>query len=229
MSSTPPGHRGDEGFTLIELLVTLAVLSCISTVMLSAIVTVRHVAQRLIADESEEAQIAVAQTILRSRIERLRALPRSDRASPVVDLQGDEQRFSFYAPPVERDAPTSLQAFRLLRMATGDLVLFSSPSLAEDIDLRSPSIAGWTPLTLLKGADAVSISYFGPGPGRAGASWQRFWSNRAQPPQLVRIGVRFAEGDRRSWPDLVIRPGVTMNMECKFDTVTSRCSNVVGQ
>lgn len=227
--SISSADQPDGGFTLLEMLVTLAVLSCISTVMLGAIVSVRHVSRNLVSQQIGDSEVAAAQTILRSRVEGLRALPRSDRTTPTVDLQGDDQRISFYAPPLDRDAPTSLQAFRLLRMATGDLVLFSAPSLTEDIDLRSPSLVGWTPTKLLDGVEELSISYFGPGPGAPGGRWQRFWSDRAQPPQLIRIAVRFAAGDRRSWPELVIRPAVTMNMACRFDVVTSRCTDVAGQ
>ena len=225
----PLGNAGaDDGFTLLELLVTLAVLSFISTIMFGAVFSVQRVAHQLVADESAQSEVAAAQALLRSQVEGLRAVQRSDRATPVVDVQGDDQRLSFYAPPIDRDAPSSLQAVRLLRMSTGDLVLFSAPSLTEDLDLRSPNIEGWKATRLLQGVDQLSISYFGPGPGTSGPRWQRFWSDRAQPPMLVRIGIRFGEDDRRIWPELVIRPGVTVNTACRFDVVTSRCSELAG-
>lgn len=229
MSCGQSRDRGDAGFTLIELLVTLVVLSCISTVLLSAIVSVRQMGRHLLADEAAGSEVSAAQNILRARIESLRAVPRGDRATPVVDLQGNDQRFSFYAPPIGRDAPSSLQAFRLLRMATGDLVLFSSPALTEDIDLRAPGIAGWSATRLLAGVEELSLSYYGAAPGQSGARWQRFWSDRAQPPELIRIGVRFAANDRRSWPDLIIRPGVTMNMACRFDAISARCTEAAAR
>lgn len=218
-------RHSDAGFTLIELLVTLAILSCISTVLLSGIVSIRQFTRHLVADEAAGADVAAAQTILRSRIERLRAVPRADLATPVVDIHGDGQQFSFYAPPIARNAPAGLQAFRLIRMATGDLVLFSAPALAENVDLRAPSIVGWDATKLLDGVDEIDLSYFGAAPGDIGDRWQRFWFGRAQPPQLIRIAVRFAPGDRRSWPDLIVRPGVTMNFACRFDSATARCKS----
>ena len=220
--------RGDAGFTLLELLVTLAVLSGISTLILGAIVTVRQTAQRLLEGETASASVGAAQSILRSRIEGLRPVPRSNVATPVVDLEGDGQRLSFYAPPIERDAPGSLQAFRLLRMATGDVVLFSASALTEDVDLRSPTIVGWTSTRLIDGVTDLSISYYGPAPGAAGPAWQRFWGNRAQPPQLIRIGLKFGDGDRRQWPELIIRPRVTVNLACRIDRVTARCGEGAG-
>jgi len=226
MKVSPPG---DEGFTLLELLVTLAIMSFIATLLLGGVVTLRQSAQRMLTGDSASASVGAAQSILRARIEGLRAVPRSDRATPVVDFEGTGDRVSFYAPPIGRDAPGSLQAFRLLRMATGDVVLFSASSLTENVDLRSPTIVGWTPTRLVDGAAEMSLSYFGPAPGVTGGAWQRFWSSRAQPPQLIRIAVKFPEGDRRSWPDLVVRPRVTVNLACRIDVATARCGDATSR
>jgi general secretion pathway protein J len=221
--------RDDSGFTLLEMLVTLAVLSAVSTLIMGAVFSMRHVARQLLAREAGNDEVQLAQEILRSRIQGLRAVPRAGRATGVVDFQGDDQRLSFYAPPLERDAPNSLQAFRLVRMATGNLMLFSASPLTENIDLSGPSLVGWRSTKLLDGVEELSISYFGPAPNAAGGRWQRFWYDRTQPPQLIRIAARFATGDRRSWPELIIRPSVTMNMACKFDTITSRCGDTAAQ
>jgi general secretion pathway protein J len=228
MSRRSTAMRSDEGFTLLELLVTLAVISFISTIIFGAIFTTRNIARRLVADESAQAEVAAVQTILRSKIEGMRAVPRPDRAMPVIDVVGDQQRIGFYGTSIASNPSGGLQAFRLVRTATGDLVLFSAPSLTEDLDLRSPSIDGWNRTRLLAGVEEINISYFGPTPGESGASWQRFWGESPQPPMLVRIGVKFADGDRRTWPELILRPRATVNMACRFDVVTSRCSDVVG-
>lgn len=224
-----PRIRDDQGFTLLEMLVTLAVLSAVSTVMLGAVMSVRNVARQLIERGSENEEVYAAQAILRSRIQSLRAVPRAGRATGVVDLQGDDQRLSFYAPPLDRDVPDSLQAYRLIRTATGDLVLFSAPSLSENLDLNGRSLVGWRRTKLLDGVEELSISYFGPAPDAAGGRWQRFWYDRAQPPQLIRVAARFYGTDRRDWPELIIRPTVTMNMACKFDVITSRCSDTAAR
>lgn len=220
--------RSDDGFTLLELLVALAVVAFISTMIFGAVFATRSVARSLVADESAQAEVAAVQMILRSKIEGMRAVPRPDRVTPVIDVVGSDQRLGFYATPIASHPGGGLQAIRLLRTATGDLVLFSAPSLTENLDLRSPSIAGWDRTTLLTGVEDINISYFGPAPGESGARWQRFWGESPQPPLLVRIGVKFPDGDRRTWPELILRPRATVNMACKFDMVTSRCSDVVG-
>ena len=221
--------RDDEGFTLLELLVTLGIMSFIATLLLGGVMTVRQSAQRLLTRDSASASVNAAQSILRARIEGLGAVPRPDRANPVVDFEGNGERVSFYAPPIGRDGPGSLQAFRLLRMATGDVVLFSASSLTENVDLRSPTIVGWTPTRLVDGASEMSLTYFGPAPGVTGGAWQRFWSARAQPPQLIRIAVKFPEGDHRRWPDLVVRPRVTVNLACRIDLATARCGDATAR
>ena len=122
-----------------------------------------------------------------------------------------------------RDVPDEY-ARDLLRMATGDLVLFSVSSLADNVDIRSPSLVGWTPTRLLTGVSDLSLSYLGPSQSAAnGATWQRFWINQPQPPQLIRIRLTFPTGAGRVWPDLVIRPQVTLNAACQIDPLTGRC------
>lgn len=213
------GSVREQGFTLIELLVSLAILSFVATLLLSGVAMARQINGRMQrGDQANEAVIA-AQTILRDRAEHLQAIPRADRADPVIDIQGSEHVFSFYAPPLRGNGPEGVQAFRLLRMATGDLVLFSASSLTENIDLRAPSLVGWRATRLLRGTGELSLAYFGAGNG----VWQRYWNDQPQPPQLIRVQVRFPAGDLRAWPDLVIRPQVTLNTACQLDRMTDRC------
>jgi general secretion pathway protein J len=42
-------------------------------------------------------------------------------------------------------------------------------------------------------------------------------------PQLLRIQVRFTEGDSRTWPDLVIAPRITADVGCVYDQLTQQC------
>jgi hypothetical protein len=35
--------------------------------------------------------------------------------------------------------------------------------------------------------------------------------------------VSFFEGERRQWPDLVIRPAPTVNVNCTLDPDTAQC------
>jgi hypothetical protein len=42
-------------------------------------------------------------------------------------------------------------------------------------------------------------------------------------PELVRIRVGFAPGDRRVWPDLIIRPAVTIDGTCRVNRTARQC------
>ncbi|MFM6830399.1 MAG: hypothetical protein ACKOVA_08750, partial [Novosphingobium sp.] len=76
---------------------------------------------------------------------------------------------------------------------------------------------------LLPAVDRLAISYFGPVPGSTEQRWQPEWYDRTEPPALVRIAIGFREGDRRIWPDLIVRPAATSSSTCRLDRVTGRC------
>lgn len=196
----------EAGFTLIELLVSLAILSLVATMLLGGV----SMAARLNREDANRSNaldtIVGAQTMLRSRIEQLHPLRRLDRDEPTLDLDGSQSVLSFDGPPADRDSPSALMRYRLMRTATGDLVLFSVSSLSDRVDISDRGVVGWTPIRVLSGIEDLSIAYFGPDPAQAGLRWQTFWWDRPRPPELVRIRVRFPEGDPRRWPELIIRP-----------------------
>jgi hypothetical protein len=57
----------------------------------------------------------------------------------------------------------------------------------------------------------VEFSYFGPSDPDRPAEWRDRWEGVGSLPALVRVGVSFAESDRRLWPDLVVAPMLNRN------------------
>jgi hypothetical protein len=49
------------------------------------------------------------------------------------------------------------------------------------------------------------------------------WEKQAALPQLVRIRVQFEQGDRRAWPELLIKPMVTIDSLCVLNAANGRC------
>lgn len=213
----------EAGYTLIELLVTLAITGLLATLILAGLGTSGRALVRMDNQTSSLDSVVFAQQSLRRRVENLRAVVRLDSLTPTVDAQGDEASFTFVAPPLDRAQPDALWRYRLMTTVGGDLMLYHLSTLDRRIDPNAPGSAGWAPTKLLTNVAALRIGYFGRDPLSSERSWQTRWSRRAQPPDLVRVIVKFREGDGRKWPDLIVRPRATINTACKIDALTGRC------
>ncbi len=54
-------------------------------------------------------------------------------------------------------------------------------------------------------------------------SWRTSWSNEKTLPQLVRIYAVFPDGDARIWPEFVVAPRVSVDVNCLYDALTKYC------
>jgi general secretion pathway protein J len=213
---------GASGFTLIELLVALALMGLAASLLLAGLRMAGLITLHERTRASALDEIIAAQRNLRTAIERLRPVVRVDTARPVIEFRGSDAVLSYIAPPPDRAAPDALARFRLARAATGDLVLYSASTRKARADPRGYDLAGWTPTTLLRGTASLSISYRGAPPAGGDRAWLNRWWDRTSPPELIRIRVEFPAGDRRQWPDLLIRPHATTST-CLADPVTGGC------
>ncbi|MFM9851991.1 MAG: type II secretion system protein J [Sphingomonadaceae bacterium] len=213
-----------NGFTLVELLVSLVILSATAGLLLSGLIMTRTMADRAKRQSERAETVLTAQTIIRERIEAIVASTRFDTFNPIVDMRGGANIFSFFAPPAPSTRPTSVERYRLVRSAPGDLVLYSVLDVADRIDVYAPGEVGWTPTVLLTGVEALDIDYFGAAPPDGQRRWRREWIERPQPPELVRLRVTFKQGDSRVWPDLIVRPASTVNSSCQIDRFSGNCA-----
>lgn len=218
-------RASQAGFTLMELLVALAVLGMAAGLLATTLGGAWAAMPLSQAPQRDEGVIA-AQRILRARIERMATTVRTDSTQQIVDARGYPRQFGFSAPPLDREGPGALRRFRLMATSAGDLVLFSASALDERIDLNDPSLVGWQATRLIGGVRDVEIAYYGADRLDPQERWQQFWIDRAQPPALVRVRLRFAEGDRRHWPDLIVRPRATVNAVCRIARASGRCEAV---
>ena len=76
---------------------------------------------------------------------------------------------------------------------------------------------------LLANVQSVELSYFGKGRSDRAAAWHPRWVGERALPQAVRIRVRFAEGDGRHWPELVVAPRIAVDVGCVYDPLTKQC------
>ena len=217
-------RRSEAGFTLVELLVSLAIVAVLAAMVLAGAQLGFQTAAQARARGVGNASIITTQTVLRDRIEGMTPSIRFEFTRPIADIRGEATRFSFFAPASPAERPASLTRYRLLRSEEGELVLFALADTTAGVDPYAPGQAGWTPQVLLTNVERLEIAYFGSLPGDGTRAWRDSWIERGAPPQLVRIRVTFFEGDRRHWPDLVVRPAPTVNAACTVDPQTGECA-----
>jgi len=222
-----PDRHDQAGFTLVEMLVSLAIMAMISTVMIIGIsrMDLRH---RLAGTRDAQIdEIADAQFTLRHRIAEI--LPTSNpQTGSTIDFGGTEFAMEFDGAPPDNASPDAFQRYRLRLERSGDLMLYRLNSLNETIDKRQSAVDGWVATRILSGVAAFSIRYFGPAPDSLGnggviSRWQNRWSNRKVLPSLVGLRLEFPSGDKRSWPDLVVRLRAANGDACDRDLLTDDC------
>jgi general secretion pathway protein J len=193
--------RGSQGFTLLEMVVVVAVLGLLMvglTAGTRAGLTLWGAERQRIG---ETAELDAGARILRLLLTGV-PQPGSTGSTAAQDtFSGDADHLSFVA-----DLPTGLgtteRADLTLALRHGALALSWARHLHET-RLSPPLPPRET--DLLPGVAKLTISYWGPAQPGAEAAWQSQWPGPA-PPQLVRIRLSFAKGDRRRWPDLIAAP-----------------------
>ena len=218
------GAAGSEaGFTIVELLVSLAILGMMAGLLASGIGLSGRLSAASTEARSGADAVANTQLLLHQRITQLLPLQRLTSSDPTIEMNGNRGEFRFAGAPAGQAQPDSTVYYRLLLKPTGELTLLTASDLDDRINLQDASLVGWTPHTLLRDVSTLDITYFGADRLFGPPHWQSVWNNRPQPPDLVRIRVEFAAGDRRVWPDLVVRPRTTGNTLCRIDAQTGRC------
>jgi general secretion pathway protein J len=197
-----------SGFALVQLLASLVILGMISLLIFQGLSTGRRVWQGIDSGAAAVQSVQSAQSVLRAAFERSFPATRYDYGSPYVDFQGAAGTVTFLAPPPDVSQPQALRRYSLAVTAGGDLVLSSISDVAADygapIDQR----------VLMRGVQQLDIAYFGPARPDFTPRWRTTWTYQATLPELVRVRLSLAPGDRRLWPDLMINPQATVDSDC---------------
>ena len=62
-----------------------------------------------------------------------------------------------------------------------------------------------TTARLMENVTTIEFAYFGTPDARRPAQWWDSWDGTKGLPTLVRLRLSFPQGDRRRWPDLIVR------------------------
>ena len=205
-----------DGYAIAEMLASLLIMGMISMLMISGVVTGRHVWERMDAVAEASESIGGVQMLLRQRIERTFPATQYDETPAYIDFHGDVSKIVFLAPPREAQTPQGLRRYTLWLNGQGELVLSSASDLA--IDPNKPD----ENMILLQGAQSLDLAYYGASP-KGDIGWQLGWINRLVLPRLIRIHVEFRPGDPRQWPDMLIKPANTIDSGCILNVATGSC------
>lgn len=227
MSRAPCSRAGDGGFTLLELLVAITLLGLLMAALFGGLRLGARVWETSETRLDAAARIQVVQDFVRQRL--ATALPleaplpeEGDGYRPLFLGEADAARFATLMP---EHLGTGVALMELALSESDeeeggtDLVLrwrpFEPyPGTAEDLQ-AVPDVAP-EERVLLERVEALELAYFGAlGPDEPPDWWQA-WQGQIELPQLVSLRVRFAEGDPRRWPELVVHPTIDQALTFQF-------------
>lgn len=220
---TALNNHSFKGYTLIELVVALAILALASLLMIEGARMGTHAWAAVNARLTRVDAIAVAQSVLRLRLQQLYPY-RPSRGAPenAYALVGHPADMSFSAPG-PRSAPGEMLRYRIYLQphgATADLKI----AWREDTgtEMTDGGIGGWRDESLLDDVADLRVDYLARSENGAGA-WTSTWSDQMEPPTLVRVRLKLVHGAVGDWPELVVRPRIDVPADCRFDPVSRKC------
>ena len=200
--ATPGAKARQTGFTLLEVLVVLVVLGLLVVGLTQGVragLTMWDAQTRRVGETSE---LDAAARILRILLTGIAANP-SGGISPggagtTAEFEGRPDSLAFVG-----DLPTGIGSTRRaqikIELRRERLVLSWTPRRHE---LSSAPPPKPVETELMGRVERLDIAYWGsPAPGQP-PGWQTQWDGPGLP-DLVRVRLGFAKGDRRRWPDLI--------------------------
>ena len=192
------------GFTLLEVLVALVVLGFLVIGLTHGVRAGLKMWGAQASRIGQTAELDAAARVLRTILTGMVASPSAGVNPTAVgnaEIEGGPDSLAFVG-----DLPDGLGASRRadikIELHQDKLVLRWTPRLHELSTAPPPE-----PIEteLIGGVEHLDLGYWGaPGPGQP-SGWQSRWDGLGIP-ELVRVRLIFAEGDRRRWPDLIAAP-----------------------
>ncbi len=204
-----------RGMTLIEALVALALLSLLSAGLISSFQLGQLTYRQVVRFDRSNADIAITHRFVRRVLESAYPFEPEQEARDRAGLQGTAESLEVTAPASLADGGTGNRRYELRVESTG-----GTKNLVVSSRLDRNGVSGPTSVpseVLLANVESVEWAY-----AERPSEWLNEWVSR-RPPSLVRLQVKFPDGDPRQWPDLLVTPRITDDSNCQFDVVSQSC------
>lgn len=207
----PPALDGDPraGFTLLELLIAITLLGLLMAALFAGLQLGARAWERGEERLDQSARLQVVQGFLRDRLTQSYPLD-------VVEDGSRRRRLMF------EGTSGALRFVTLMPEHLGTGFAEFAVTIGDQADARH-LIVRWRPFevsgpvpatadgepqvkVLLAQIEDLQLSYYGAPSRELPAAWYEQWLEAGNMPELVRIRVSFAPGDRRHWPDLIVAP-----------------------
>lgn len=224
---SPPAARSrhalDSGFSLIELLVALALLSLLSGALIQAVQFALRTERATGTRANDSDAVASTQLFLRRTLGSLYPYEPAtvENASVVI---GTRESLEFTADAPRAAALRGHYRYRIEVRQDGEareLIVRADIDRAGFVTLPPRDRAE----VLLSGFERLEFSYWQRTDDGAGR-WSPAWTERHRAPDLVRLRVSFPAGDRRQFPELLVRTRIDADAQCEFDPVSRRCREI---
>lgn len=212
----------EAGFTLLELLIAMTLLGLLMVVVLGGLRFGARAWERNEAHTMATDDIRQAQSLLRREI--AHAYPyfimkQEDLTNRHVDFKGTESEMTFLAP-----APAALGGAGWAHVTFEEVAVGGKPALVMSATPELSTASSPARDILLQGLKSLAFSYFGPDEPGGPSSWHDDWDQVKWMPQLVRVTAEFEAGDARMWPELLVAPRISVDVNCTYDPLTKYCA-----
>lgn len=204
--------RCQAGFTLLELLVAMVLLGLLASLLYGGLHFGTRVWEKGNQELEQLEEVQTAQRLFRRQLSN--AIPYSfeeANARGAITFIGTRHSLWFIGPSPAQSLTGGL--YQLLvdgeDVADKKNVMLSFALLDENSDWSGEIVNGKT-VTILEDIEEIEFAYFGTDRSNLEPRWTDEWVDRSIMPSLIRIIVRFSSGDKRIWPDLIVKPAVNL-------------------
>jgi general secretion pathway protein J len=220
----PQRERTTAGFTLAEVLVSLAILGLMLVLLFSNVRFEARAWQVAAVRSDRTSEMETVTEFMRRQLGQ--AYPYYDRERQRLAFEGGPHSMRFKAPVPAHLAGGGIHdiVYSVVLDAHGlRLVMSRAPHRPETAARDRSRLA--TETTLLSGIESVEFAYYGRTAADRAGHWSNQWTSATAMPSLIRVRVRFPDGDGRVWPDLLVKPAVDLDAICVYDPRQRRCRN----